>query len=100
MRYHRINVRLDPEEVEALRQNPGNTDSERIRSIIHTRSIADAISEPLEQRINELEQQQKKTNSELNRLRTVIENATDKMRQTGEALEIINKNVKRLIGGS
>lgn len=98
MRYHRINVRLSQEEVEALRKNPGGSDSERIRSLLHTRSIADAISEPIEQRIIDLEEAQKKHNSELNRLRGVIDNAVKKMEATGEAMKVINKNVKRLLG--
>jgi len=97
MRHHRINLRLTGDEVEALRSFSGNSDSERVRSMLHTQSLADAISEPLEQRIFELEEAQKKQNNELKRLRGVIDNAVKKMEATGRAMKTINQNVKSLM---
>lgn len=96
MRHHRINLRLTSDEVYALRSFSGNSDSQRVRSMLHSHSLADAISEPLEQRINDLEEKQQTHNNEINRLRGVIENATQQMSDTGQAMKTINKNVKSL----
>lgn len=90
MRNKTVGVRLDDDEIRQIRKYTGGTDSERLRSIIHTRSIAEAISEPLEQRINALEQ-------EIEQLRSETEKANTKMRRAGETYESINKSLNKLL---
>lgn len=86
MRMHRINLRLTGEELEALRRYAGKSDSERVRSMLHTHVLADAISEPIENRINTLETEQRANKDEISALRDTIETANQKMREAAQTM--------------
>lgn len=96
MRGKMVGVRLDDDEIKALRKNAGASDSERLRSIIHTKSVADAISTPILERLNQIESREEKIESELKRLRTVIQQTSQKQDDTSEAIAFIYEQLESL----
>lgn len=74
-------ARLTPEEYEALSEASGETEADKIRSLLRSRSIANAISEPIVSELSSIRKQMESIENkvdyqrdELRALRTRLDN--------------------------
>jgi len=79
MRAEKIGLRLNSKELEIVRNQPGATDNDRLRSIINGKAMGDTIADALDDRIDKLERKVNKIDREIDRIKERDEEIIQKL---------------------